>query len=122
MNREIINMKRDFERLDREFKNFDKKTPREIRKFVYRPSINNTENSFDFSVKLPREIDRKDITIDLQENNLIIKIEKNIKDKDSSFSSSFFESYALPETKATLEDVKIDYKKGELKISVPVIK
>ena len=122
MNREIINMKKDFERLDKEFKNFDRKPSREMRKFVYRPSINNTENSFDFSVKLPRDIDRKDITVDLQEDNLIIKIEKNIKDKDSSFSSSFFESYSLPETKATLKDVKVDYKKGELKISVPIIK
>lgn len=123
VSREIFNIRREFERLNREFERINNRTQREFRRqFVYYPQIKNNDESFEFSLKLPKEINKEDIKVDLQNNNLVIKIDKNIKDENSSFSTSFFESYTLPQTKATMKDVKIDFNKNELKVIVPILK
>lgn len=111
--------------------NFDKiKNMNRQNGFVYRPKIEQNENEFKLQMKLPKNINMENVKIDLQNNNLILHIEKNINIQDDnknyqSYShSSFFESFLLPETKSTVSNVKVDLNKNnnELTIIVPIIK
>ena len=133
MEREFRRLNRDFERLNNDFRHpIDIKTPEEhknprkdiknIHGFVYNPQVNKTDKAFELVVNLPKDTTRKDIKIDFVDNNLTLNINKNIKDKNLSFESTFFESYYIPETKATKKDIKIDLRDDTLKVVVPIIK
>lgn len=126
--REFRRLNRDFERLNNNFiKNFEKSEKEIInskkkRNFVYNPQIKQDDKNFELILKLPRDIVKEDIKVDFVKNNLTINIEKNIKKDYSTFKTSFFESYYISETKATIKDVKIDFKDNTLNVVVPIIK
>jgi hypothetical protein len=103
---------------------------RRERKFVYKMEATLKEKEFIIKGKLPKTFTLEDIAVELKNKNLLIKIEKqNTKsDKNSkSFSySSFSEDFSLPNTKATLNDIKISLTEdkggdNELSIIVPIL-
>ena len=150
MEREFRRLNRDFERLNNDFTKQPKdiKGPEEARKehkrpeepkkleenkklrkdvkninnFVYNPQINKNDKTFELVMNLPKNTTRRDIKVNFINNNLTLNVNKNIKDKDLSFESTFFESYYIPDTKATNKDIKIDLKNDILKVIVPIIK
>ena len=140
--KELINMKialenniREFKKIEDDFNNIDtiknnkqEKNKNNKKEFIYYPKIENNDKEFILKMKLPKNLTINDIFVDIQNNNLILKTEKqeNIKNKNSKskYYSSFFENFQLPQTKATKKDIKIDLNKNnnELIIIVPIIK
>ncbi|MBR2141119.1 MAG: Hsp20/alpha crystallin family protein [Rickettsiales bacterium] len=94
--------------------------------FVYRPKQEQTEKEFTLKMKLPRGVTANDVKVDLQNNNLIVKIEKSSNfssDDVKAYSySSFFENFLVNPTKATIKDVKVSVENNELNVVVPIIK
>jgi HSP20 family molecular chaperone IbpA len=98
------------------------------RKFVYKAETDSNEKEFIVKVKLPRTFKIEDTKVNLENQNLIIRAEKQNSENDKntrSFSyNSFFESFSLPSTKATINDVKISLNKdngNELVVVVPIL-
>lgn len=94
--------------------------------FVYNAKVEKNEKEFTVKVKLPRTFTLDDVKVDLKDNNLILKVEKqtNVKKENEKFYSynSFFESFSIPETKAELKDIKTTLNNNELVVIVPIIK
>lgn len=111
---------------NREISNKIKSKDREIKKFVYYPKIEQNENEFILKMKLANNIKKEDIKVNLQNNNLIVRIEKNnsFEDKTSKthFYSSYFENFEVPNTKAVEKDLNINVENNELIVIVPIIK
>ena len=149
INSKILEMEREFKRLSRDFERLngrpielnrkleepkkldDKRLPRkpeekrkpiETMDFVYNPQVRQDEKKFELTLNLPKNINKEDIDVNFINNNLVVKVNKHIKDGDSFFKHTFFESYYVSGTKATKKDIKIDLRKDTLKVIVPIIK
>lgn len=120
--KELKSMKKDIENNVNSF-NIKNDNFKKNNKFTFYPKIEEKNNNIIFKMKLPRNIKRDDIVINLQNNNLIIKIEKNIENnKDNSYFHSYFlKSFQVKDTKATNNDLKINLNRNELVIVVPII-
>ena len=90
--------------------------------FEYNPQVRQDEKKFELTLNLPKNINKEDIDVNFINNNLVVKVNKHIKDGDSFFKHAFFESYYVSGTKATKKDIKIDLRKDTLKVIVPIIK
>lgn len=98
--------------------------------FYTRTKYDQEKKEFNISVKLPENITREAIDIDLENSVIEIEIEKETKeevkkDNQETFSqenAKFFRKIQIiPETKATEKDIKVNLEKNYLKIIVPII-
>lgn len=130
---ELMNMKKNFEdnftyfdNINKQImNNFEHKKERKRREFTYYPKVEQTDKEFTLKMKLPRNITLEDIKIDLQNNNLLLEINKTVNSNENNINSysfsSFIRNFPLEETKATINDVVVKLSNGELTIVVPVI-
>lgn len=130
---ELMNMKKNFEdnfvyfdNINKQIiNNFEDKKERKKHEFVYYPKIEQTDKELILKMKLPKYITLEDIRVDLQNNNLLLEINKTVNTNEhnvNSYSfSSFFRNFPLKETRATINDVVVELKDWELRIVVPVI-
>ena len=100
----------------------EKRKPMDTIDFVYNPQIRQDEKNFELTLNLPKNINKEDVDVNFINNNLVVKVNKHIKEGDSFFKHTFFESYYVSGTKATKKDIKIDLRKDTLKVIVPIIK
>lgn len=96
------------------------------RNFIYRSKTNINEKEFIVKVSLPKTFTLDNVKVDFNNNTLIVRAEqqnKATKDNTKSyFYNSFVERYLIPETKATVKDIKITLdKNNELSVVVPII-
>lgn len=129
---ELMNMKKNFEdnfvyfdNINKQIiNNFENKKERKRREFVYYPKTEQTDKEFILKMKLPRNIAFEDIKVDLQNNNLLLEINKTVNSNENNVNSysfsSFFRNFPIGETKATVDDVKVELDGGELVVVVPI--
>jgi HSP20 family molecular chaperone IbpA len=103
----------------------------EVKNFVYSPKVSVSEKEFTVKVRVPVTFTSEDVKVDLTNGNLVIRAEKQKEGSDKNSRSvsysSFFESFELPDTKATVKDVKVNLENknrgsSELTVVVPILK
>lgn len=84
-------------------------------------SFKENSNSYTVNVVLP-DIDKKDITINVINNVLVIAAERKVtekaKDKTQQSYSSYHQSIVLPEN-ADIDKIDAAFKKGSVMITIP---
>lgn len=92
------------------------------------PAVNIKENDDEFTVEVAVPgMDRKDFTINLDNDILTISSEKNVENSETKDNytrkeysyQSFKRSFNLPKNVVDSDKIKATYKDGELKILVP---
>lgn len=82
------------------------------------------DKEYEVEIKLPNDFTMDDVSINLKNSILTIKIEKEFskEDKNSSYYNygSFYQSFTIPKTKATTKDIKKKVENGKLEIKVPI--
>ncbi len=94
--------------------------------FSIQEKYDKENNQFIATINVPMNLDKKDIMVDFKDNIMTVSFSKlnEKKDENSTMESyyNFSRSFSVPETKATLKDVKQVLNKGVLTLTVPIIK
>lgn len=89
-----------------------------------RIDINN--NLYTLKMNVPMKYTKKDVDINFKDNIIAISFSgiMKLKNENTEESNMFsvYKSFLVPDTKATLKDVKYDIKDGILTVNVPIIK
>ena len=97
---------------------------KELKHFSPLGDVIETDDAFNVELMMPG-FDKKEISMDIEENNLTIKAERKKTDKKynkvESHFGSFRKSYTLPDY-VDKEGIGAKYKNGVLSISVPKVK
>jgi HSP20 family molecular chaperone IbpA len=91
--------------------------------FTFFEKTRETKNKFILNVRVPKELTKEDVKIDIRGSVLKISFEiansKKTKDGDSSSFIHFERIYTLPTDGTNVDDVKLEVENGRLKLEIP---
>lgn len=100
--------------------------PNDIGSGIEKEKVDINNNMYTLEMRVPMKFTKKDVNINFKDNIIAISFSGNmkLKNKNTEESNIFsvYKSFLVPDTKATLKDVKYDIKDGILIVNVPIIK
>lgn len=103
-----------------------KKNPFDRLSFFTKGKIDEN-NNFILEISMPKEVNNKDIKLDLKDNLLLVSVEKfttnDNKKKKSKFNRyfSFSRIFTIPNTKANMQDIKTALDNSMFVVTIPII-
>lgn len=83
-------------------------------------------NVYTLEMKVPKKITKKDINVNFKDNILAVSFSGSVELKNNNVEESnvfsVYKSFLVPNTKATIKDIKYNIKDEILKVVVPIIK
>lgn len=99
--------------------------PNDIGLVIKKEKIYINDNMYILEMKVPMKFTKKDVDINFKDNILAISFSgiMELKDKKIEESNMFsvYKSFLVPDTKATLKDIKYNIKDDILTVNVPII-
>ena len=100
--------------------------PHNVGPAMEKEKIDIENNTYTLEMKVPKKITKKDINVNFKDNILAVSFSGSVELKNNNIEESnifsVYKSFLVPNTKATIKDIKYNIKDEILKVVVPIIK